>query len=271
MKPLVSYVGSKGRIINDIDRLLPKHIDRYFEPFLGGGSVLFHLATNHPQITQYYVNDLEPKLMQLYSTVRNDITNFIKLLELLDQPNNKSKESFFAVLDAYNHEKVDKTTRSALYYYLLKLSFNSNLKYDANGTLKPTYSASHAQCKILNKSNIMDIHHFFCNQVDLYNERYQSFMKRFKFKEGDFVFLDPPYKVDLVKQYYTNDFSDKDYQELYDVCASLDRTGAKWMMTLDDHPFHKKLFKKYRIKRVKRHSYISNGKNVEHELIIMNY
>ena len=271
MKPFVSYVGSKSKLINEIDDLLPKQFTRFFEPFLGGGSVLFYVGSTRPDVKQFYVNDLEPKLINLYKTVRNHSEHLIYILTCLNTKRNKSKKTFLKCIEEYNHGKLPMIEGTALYYYLLKLSFNSNLKYDDDGNVRPTYSASHANSNIFQHDNLINVSEFLRNSVKLYNESYITFIKRFTLGKNDFVFLDPPYNVELVKQYYTNDFDDKDYQRLLELCNYIDSQGAKLMVTLDDHPLHRRLFKDFKIRKIQRHSYISSGKNIDYELFITNY
>jgi DNA adenine methylase len=41
--PFIKWVGGKRRVIPEIEKRLPQKFNRYFEPFIGGGALLFHL------------------------------------------------------------------------------------------------------------------------------------------------------------------------------------------------------------------------------------
>ena len=42
-KPFLKWAGGKGQLLQKIDDYFPTQFNRYFEPFIGGGAVLFHL------------------------------------------------------------------------------------------------------------------------------------------------------------------------------------------------------------------------------------
>ncbi|KAI9092385.1 S-adenosyl-L-methionine-dependent methyltransferase [Phlyctochytrium arcticum] len=227
--------------MNHIDAKLPPVINRYFEQFVGGGSVLFHIAEKYQEnIKQYFINDKDANMMNLYSAIRD---NKKELLDELQELNTiRDKESFQKFLAIFNHDELNTTKRSALYLYLLKLSFNNNLKHK-----KETIAT-------------------FLQQVNISNLDYTAFFKQFEYEQDDFVFLDPPYNVASVREYYSSIFDETDYNELLAVCDDLHKKGINWMLTLDANETHKKLFANY-----DRHSFISNGKNKDKEIIITDY
>lgn len=55
------YVGDKYRLLKDIIPLFPKEINKFIEPFTGGGSVF--LNTN---AKKYILNDINDKVIQLH-------------------------------------------------------------------------------------------------------------------------------------------------------------------------------------------------------------
>ncbi|KAI9103462.1 S-adenosyl-L-methionine-dependent methyltransferase [Phlyctochytrium arcticum] len=215
MKPFISYVGSKSKIMKEINSKLPKVINRYFEPFVGGASVLFHIGTKYQNIEHFFINDKDKEIINLYKSVRDNCTELIHELEELNTY--RDKESFLMFLDIFNNERkgMSLAARSALYIYLLKLSFNNNLKHDGD-IIKPTYSKTNAKSNLYKLENIQEVSSFL-NKVNILNMDYVTFLKSVSFKKGDFVFLDPPYDVASVKQYYMSTFKESDYKILLSV------------------------------------------------------
>ena len=43
--PFVKWAGGKTQLLAKLDSFIPAQFNRYFEPFLGGGALFFHLIT----------------------------------------------------------------------------------------------------------------------------------------------------------------------------------------------------------------------------------
>ena len=63
--PVVKWVGGKRQLIDQIMRCVPKKFSTYYEPFLGGGAVLFEL-----QPKKAFVNDINNELINIYNVIR---------------------------------------------------------------------------------------------------------------------------------------------------------------------------------------------------------
>lgn len=73
IKSIVKYPGGKQRELSYILPNIPHKINRYYEPFVGGGAVFF--AINH-LASQSLINDKSKDLIYLYDAIRDDDIDF---------------------------------------------------------------------------------------------------------------------------------------------------------------------------------------------------
>lgn len=78
LKPLLKYPGGKTSELDVINKYLPKEINNYIEPFVGGGAVYFYL--NHDK---NYINDKSEELMLLYQYIKNNNSTFYDELNII--------------------------------------------------------------------------------------------------------------------------------------------------------------------------------------------
>lgn len=79
LSPLIKYPGGKEKELNYIIPALPERMDRYYEPFVGGGAVFFAVDAN-----EYYINDRSDELISLYNMVKTQNELFFESLEAIE-------------------------------------------------------------------------------------------------------------------------------------------------------------------------------------------
>lgn len=86
---IVTRAGSKKRELKPwILPNLPKY-DRYFEPFVGGGSVFMGLNAN-----EYFINDFSSDLVSIYKNISKSDDRFFTCIEKIDQSLLKADDFF---------------------------------------------------------------------------------------------------------------------------------------------------------------------------------
>ncbi len=79
-KPFVKWAGGKRQLIPVLSKQFPQKFGTYFEPFLGGGAVLFHLLSQNPN-QKCSVSDLNSDLVLTYITIRDRVEELISSLK----------------------------------------------------------------------------------------------------------------------------------------------------------------------------------------------
>ena len=89
----VKWAGGKGHLINQIEQYLPKKIDRYFEPFIGGGAVFFYIMQKYkPKFA--CISDINQNLIITYEVIRDDVEGLIQQLYIHKENHRKDFEKF---------------------------------------------------------------------------------------------------------------------------------------------------------------------------------
>lgn len=271
MKPFLSYIGSKQQLLKHLEEYFPdsSEIKRYIEPFLGGGSVLLYMLENNVDVA--HVNDLDKNLVSTWQVVKKHSTKLLTELKALNK--RRSKASFYNLVDEYNSKKMGAIYRAALYIYFTKMSFNASMHWN-NNKINPAWSQHHSHVNIYNHDLIEDISYLLQDTTTFHNNDYKVFLREMRIRKGDFIFLDPPYFVQDVQQYYKYCFDWKAFEELKDIADAIDKKGALFMITLNYHPELVKLFKGYTQKTIMKPSSLRlhyEKKRKDKELVIFNY
>lgn len=192
-QPAIKWSGSKRSQVNEILERFPNKIETYYEPFVGGASVLRALMESDIKVGKYVCSDINNDLIDLWNVIKSNpelVANRYEEMwhELNDQDDDKErkKEYFYSVRDRFNTEKcpldfmfIMRTTTNGMPRYNLKGEFNNSFHVTRNG-IKPKILRKHIfeWSEMLNKNNVA----FTCQSYD-----------EIENKNGDFMYLDPPY------------------------------------------------------------------------------
>jgi DNA adenine methylase Dam len=99
--PVVKWVGGKRQILDEITKYVPKTFSTYYEPFLGGGAVLFEL-----QPKKAVVNDINAELMNIYVVIKENVE------ELIDELKQHKNERLLSVLSTMSISRKNTMLKS---------------------------------------------------------------------------------------------------------------------------------------------------------------
>lgn len=278
-KPFVKWIGGKRQLLPELESRLPAKLDVYFEPFLGGGALFFHIAH---RINQAYLSDKNEELITAYKAIQ---TSPRLLIEELSKHKN-TQEHFQQIRDAdrdvdyrWNWSPIQKAAR---FIYLNKTCFNGLYRVNADGQFNTAFG-NYSNPKIVDSENIFACNSVLCRPgVFVDTRNYLNVAPDIKslvnLGRQLFVYIDPPYvPISVTSQFtqYTKDgFSVQDQVALRDHCNELTRLGVKWMQSNSSAPIVFDLYKQYQIDTIsapRKVSALASGRANVTETIIRNY
>ena len=272
-KPFVKWAGGKRQILNELRKYIPEEYNCYYEPFIGGGALFFDLAPK-----KAVINDSNSELMNVYNVMCDD-EKYSKMCNLLNNYEVKNNEEFFYEIrnKDRNKEKFEKLSdyaRAARTIYLNKACFNGLYRVNSKGEFNVPYNKK-TTVNTYDKENLLVVHMYLTmNDVKILNTDFEDALSTAK--EGDFVYIDPPYdQINASFTSYTEEGFGKDEQRrLAEVYKTLDKRGVKVMLSNHNTALINELYKDYNIHVIEAKRNINaNGKKrgkVE-EVIITNY
>src|SRR3989338_1584316 len=267
---LIKWAGGKKQLIEQFKNIFPKKIERYFEPFLGGGSVAFHLLKSHPEIKNVYLSDINKELISTYNVVKSNVEELIELLKDYKQKHNKE---FYYEMRKKDTKELNSIQIAARFIYLNKTCFNGLYRVNSKGIFNVPMG-SYKNPQICNEKDLREISNLL-QRDDLISVQFHEAVK--EAKKGDFVYFDPPYhplKKDSFTTYTKDKFLEKEQEKLAEVFKELDKKGCNVMLSNNDTEFIKNLYKDYDIRYVKANRMINSDaskRGAINELVITNY
>lgn len=250
-RPVLKWAGGKTQMLNSIVPKVPEKYGTYIEPFMGGGALFFALDPK-----QAIIADSNPELMNMYREVASHVDDVIGYLHQYKN----TKEDFYSVRKL-DWLKLPKAEAAARMIYLNKTCFNGLYRVNKKGQFNVPYGkyenpkycdeeVLYAASKALGRATIV------CGD-------YLSILKDYA-REGDFVFLDPPYlpisEYADFKRYTKEQFYEEDHVELAKEVERLQGLGCHVILTNSNHPLVHELYAPYKIEVVPTKRYIScNG------------
>ncbi|MHB8280528.1 MAG: DNA adenine methylase [Candidatus Humimicrobiaceae bacterium] len=293
-KPFVKWAGGKGQLLADIQRKYPtglgENIDRYCEPFVGGGAILFDILS-HFDLKEILINDVNFELINTYRQIQNHVEDFLNQLQALqdsfltlDSQERKSyyyeKRERFNYLKIYGDEQI-KLEKAVLFIFLNKTCFNGLFRVNRQGLFNVPMGA-YKNPNICDEKNLISISKLLQNVTIQYGD-YKNCLPFIN--ENTFVYIDPPYRpiteTSSFTTYSENRFDDIEQIALGKFVDAIHNTGAKVIISNSDpkntdenDEFFDELYKAYYIQRVTAKRMINcNGEsrgNIS-ELLVSNY
>lgn len=269
--PFVKWAGGKTQLLHRLDAHIPR-FERYFEPFLGGGALFFHLASRMQ--FSAHLSDANRDLVNAYNVVKNDVEGLIALLERHERNYSKAPAEYYYRLRSAQPDNsleaaarfiaLNKTCYNGLYRVNRSGAFNVPIGRYKNPTICDRDQLRNASAA-LNHSDA---------RIVAFD--YRQALK--KARKGDFVYLDPPFdplsRTANFVDYTRSGFGEQDQIELAQVFRELDRKECSVLLSNSDTRLTRKLYSGFGRRKVQVLRAISckgSERTGYRELLVYNY
>ena len=244
--PVVKWVGGKTKLLPELLARMPKTFGRYYEPFIGGAAMFFKLAPERAVIA-----DVNPDLVSLYQSIARDPNAVIKKLAHHREAHDEAH--YYATREKWNqsHMQWSAAERAATFIYLNKTCFNGLWRVNRAGGFNVPIGRYtdppicvpdllRAASKVLARAEIR--HADYATAID-------------DAKPGDFLYFDPPYDpinaTSSFTSYTVGDFGTDEQKTLAATAKQLIDRGCKVMLSNNDTPLVRALYKGLKMDKVK--------------------
>ncbi len=289
------YVGDKFKLLPQLKKHFPQNINRFIEPFCGGGSVFLNVNAN-----EYLLNDIDTYMIQLHKFLLsytdkqdifwNELQRTIEKYNLSatyigqDVPTEYrknfiktyfaryNKEAYIRLRTDFNKNKTD----MMLLYILLIYGFNRMLRFNAKGDFNlPVGNVDFNK----NVANALKAYFQYTNsrKINFYNMDFQDFVNYIQPQSDDFIYLDPPYLITFSE--YNKLWNEDCEMRLIDFLDDLNAKGIRfavsnvlWHRTRYNGTFNE-WAQQYNIIRIQSNyiSYHDNTEKDSYEVLVKNY
>lgn len=264
-RPFLKWAGGKNRLIQKYLPYFPKHFNTYYEPFLGGGALFFHLLP-----TQSVLTDINSELVNVYRCVRDRVEQVISLLARHQE--NHSKAYYYQIRSSslnqgewcglghnpdlegipnlssrFHSNDVEKAARLI---YLNKTCFNGLYRENAKGEFNVPIGR-YNNPRICNPELLRLVSSVLQpTQIEV-----RSFELVLNYAHSqDFVYFDPPYhplnSTSNFTAYNRYSFGKNEQVKLRDTFAMLAKRGVKVMLSNSDCSFTRELYSAFKVHEV---------------------
>lgn len=268
--PFLKWVGGKRQLIPEIVKLMPKKYNNYYEPFVGGGALFFHLQPKNA-----IINDLNKELIDTYKVIKENVEDLI-----VDLKTHQNDSDYFYKIRALdrtdNYKNLSLIKKASRILYLNKTCYNGLYRVNGAGEFNVPFG-KYKNPNIVNEITLRAVSKYLNNhEVKILNKDFVEIFKDVEKK--DFVYFDPPYdpisKSSNFTGYVQGGFDEAAQERLRDLCNALDKKGVKFLLSNSATDFIKGLYKDYKINYVKAKRHINSNaqkRGAIDEVLIKNY
>ena len=272
VSPFVKWAGGKRQLLAQIRERMPREYNRYYEPFIGGGAVVFDLLPENALI-----NDINEALINAYVQIRENVDSFLANINRIDSAiGEDGKAYYYSMRNLYNMklEKMEYDIElAALFVFLNKHCFNGLYRVNSKGLFNVPYNNSK---RVSYDEESIRMTSDYLKRVTITTGDFEDACRNAG--RGDFVFLDSPYaplNPTSFESYTKEGFTLESHERLARLYDELTERGCYCMLTNHNTELIEQLYgnKGYAISVVNVKRMINSDANNRkgQEVIICNY
>jgi len=272
VSPFVKWAGGKRQLLAQIRERMPREYNRYYEPFIGGGAVVFDLLPKNALI-----NDINEALINAYVQIRENVDSFLDSINRIDSAiGEDGKAYYYSMRNLYNMklEKMEYDIElAALFVFLNKHCFNGLYRVNSKGLFNVPYNNSK---RVSYDEESIRMTSDYLKKVTITTGDFEDACRNAD--RGDFVFLDSPYaplNPTSFESYTKEGFTLESHERLARLYDELTERGCYCMLTNHNTELIEQLYgnKGYTISVVNVKRMINSDANNRkgQEVIICNY
>jgi DNA adenine methylase len=234
LTPFLKWAGGKRWLVCHHAALFPKNYGTYIEPFLGAGSVYFHL-----QPKEAVLGDVNSELITTYQAIRDDWISLANSLRYRQRKHREDSDYYYWLRDQTPRQLIQRASRLI---YLNRTCFNGVYRVNRTGKFNVPRGTKN---QVTLESDDFERMSQLLRSAELVSGDFEKLVDRAR--EGDFIFADPPYTVrhnyNGFRKYNETLFSWADQERLALSLLRAAKRGAQLICTNANHQSVRELYK----------------------------
>jgi DNA adenine methylase len=247
--PFLKWAGGKGHLLSRLLTRVPSNVASYYEPFLGGGALFFALANRRTNL-RAFLSDTNPDLIRAYNVVKDEpkeLIDYLRWYDHLYHESNDKSEFYYTIRQWKPTSRVESAAR---FVFLNKTCYNGLYRVNKNGEFNVPFGRN-KRPKIFDESNIL-AGSSILRQTNASIRALDYRQATENCREGDLVYLDPPYdptsKTSAFTDYTSSGFTKEDQEALAEYFVALAKKGCTVLLSNSDTGMVRRLYRGFRMK-----------------------
>jgi DNA adenine methylase len=245
-QPVIKWSGSKRKLAKFIVPHIPEN-GTYFEPFIGGGSILGAVGPR-----KSYAGDVIPELIALWNTIKDSPDELAEKYEKhWNGLQNEGHTYYYKVRESFNKKRGP-----AELLFLSRTCVNGLIRFNSAGDFNNSLHHTRPGIHPVTLAQIIHEWSGLTSKTTFLNTDYKKLLA--KAKKNDVVYLDPPYMGNKGR-YQKIDFK---FEELWNTLEELNMKQVHWVLSLDGKSGDRNYSKALQIPlKLSKQSFLLDGEN----------